>query len=462
MKAADAFAGLIALIIVYFPIYFFSQSIIKPLPKIYYRRPNKLETVLLLPFGLAYNLLSLYILYWGSFYLLGDSISGQYCQSARNLVAFILAKIPSLSGMSLILFPHPPLSLERDLILYSLFLASYWVLFIWMLPSYIGKVFGEAYLEIEPLELIRTKWKDLRPLGILLKYCSKEEEADEDAKKLVRILKPIQWRIRFELLKAALTFLNPVKLIAVLLNNYSKIPLVNKIPILGSWNPIDSFVRITSSNKTPSFAKDFTDKNFQRVLDVTLQNGKMFSGVLNDYRLDESDNIEYLELANTVRWKHDKYTDSEKYLFSGNIREVEYEKYTVKEKLVPGDSFLVPFRAIEEINITKIPRNKVFLLSGFSSAESAELAIVEHIVASGKYVYNGVSIYIISGDDSIGDKVLSLLKKRFVFFDHPKVEIFESEKLVRIMLDDYLTPTQKKNFLIELKFEQETQAVVNN
>ena len=320
-------------------------------------------------------------------------------------------------------FPELGFCYENNYFAFICFAFFYLFLFVWLIPRYIGKILGVSTLTVSPVQ----SWLEGRS-----KYISIAR--NEFYKEEVRIkLKEI---LRKDLLKfLAKNIVWPFHFTAWLLSK---------------TNITRAYIKFTSTDKTPDFLEAFTNENYDYVLDITIKNGKMFSGKLLDYELGEGGSLEYISLSHCVRWKERLVTETVLIKSIRNSEQYKTNKVEKFPKLIPGDNFTIPFSSIEEINVIKTAKNNIFIIKDNNVADAAKY-IINYVKKYNKhngYIFNRFLFYLYGINENQQDELDSLIRKEVFFIYPPSYRFFEDEEMVNLSIDIFFTENEKRLFII--------------
>ena len=200
---------------------------------------------------------------------------------------------------------------------------------------------------------------------------------------------------------------------------------------------LDRYVGFISVDQTPHFAQDFVNKTFDHILDIRLKNGNLFSGILENYEINEQGQINYLSLVKCLKWKDKKQSDNA-------------EKKEVVG-LVPGDVFTIPFDSIQDINVTKKPNAQIFIIEnneGVTGIKEKIDKIREQNVYR-EWVLNTYLFFMIDTTPEMEPWLRKYAHDKFEFIDEPEFHYLDSRKRAEHLLDGYFTTEEKELFVVK-------------
>ena len=424
-----SFEWVIILVLCYLPVYVLSKSIIEPLPGFVLKRLNKAEQILLIPLGLVYNLLSCLFLY-KIFFWTG-------LEPGKEVVALVFSELYPKAELGIQLTQSLKQSPKNSAILSVLFGVAYFIFFTFIIPHYAGTYLGKRNIRIFLWEELKRSWRKLMPTHSLLRGISKKSGLFniESAIRIYLIYLRALWEFRGIIVE----ILNPLNWI---------------VDFFRRFGILDAYIRFISVDLTPKFVKDFYNDTHCYVLDIVLSNGKMFSGILDSYDVDQGGGIRSLSLTNCLRWPDkNKGGDDKSDKSKDGDEEDDKNKASGKLKKVSGDLFAIPYGNIQEINISKIPRHQIFWVGENVNIDDSISKIIRYIEDKSKqhrsWIYNKCSFYVCREHDA--GKLESKIKESFYFFHEPEFFYDElGEENFNLLAECYFTEAEKRALVIRV------------
>ena len=258
----------IPLILLYFPIYIFNNSLILLPKKMALKKMNKIELILLLPFGLIYHYAATFLAYNLSAWL-GHT---QWQDLSEKALFFLDSTIGIKS---------PKFHITSDALLPMLL---YYFIITIIIPYYLGYCLRNREISDSlTKEFFRSFKRFRKTMEIIQKRIKKDSSSP---------LPYHPWKIWLKIsiiayysffLESFLSFINIGRWIADLLK---------------AIKSTDKYLKFISIDLTPEFVRDsFPSTTHCCVLDIVIDNGKMFTGVLSNYDVDEAGRVRGLSLV---------------------------------------------------------------------------------------------------------------------------------------------------------------------
>ena len=398
----------IVLLLFYTPVYIFNGAILEPLPKIVRRKLNRIESIILLPLGMFYTLFFLLF-----FLMIFSSIDFEYGLSITlNVLLFFLDTI-GFSGEVLQKLPTSPL---REVGFVAMGVISIIAAFLYLyVPFLWGNFLGRKRLYFSKdqyqdkskefdaiVYLVSHEYKKLKEIVGWRTYCLE----------YIKIFIPMRMRLFFRLLGWYIENLMLGRLIRSKALNF--------------------YLGFISVDQTPVFAKNFTSKIFDYILDVRLKNGKFFSGILEDYDIKEDGEINYISLKSCLKWKRDE---------DGNE--------IIKD--VSGDVFTIPFNRIEEINVSKKPQAQIFIIEKNIDEITRKIDEIRRSNSHREWIFSGYQFIMIDMDEASESQLRKYVDAKLRFLcDKPNFYRVENREYSKRILDCYLNEKEKEHFVNDL------------
>lgn len=137
---------------------------------------------------------------------------------------------------------------------------------------------------------------------------------------------------------------------------------------------------------------------YHSLLDLTISERKMISGLLDNYTVLKDGSYEY-QLSDAISWMR----NIEKKTTIENDELIEIESYKSHTKEIRGDRVCVSGRLLSDKNVTRLPKNIILVISGSSNSNLEELT--KEVIAKfdRKYMRHCYSNILVYYDERIGD-----------------------------------------------------------